>query len=60
MTVTMLVMNREHQFSKEQRGKFYHHKALFHHPVYLKREIAEFVSKHTEQRGSCHHIRRNQ
>ena len=45
-------MKREYDFSKGQRGKFYRPSAVFHLPVYLKPEIAEFMAKHAEQRGS--------
>jgi hypothetical protein len=36
-------MKKEYDFSKGERGKFYHPDAELNFPVYLKPEIAEFI-----------------
>lgn len=38
-------MKKEYDFSNGVRGKFYHPKAEFNLPIYLDRDIAEFVEK---------------
>ena len=38
-------MKKEYDFSKGERGKFYHPLAQFNLPIYLDPEIAEFVKK---------------
>lgn len=38
-------MKKEYDFSSGVRGKFYRPKAEFNLPVYLDRDIAEFVEK---------------
>ena len=36
-------MKKEYDFSKGERGKFYHPDAEFNLPVYLEPDIAEFM-----------------
>jgi len=36
-------MKEEYDFSKGERGKFYHPEAELHVPVYLEPDVAEFV-----------------
>ncbi len=38
-------MKEEYDFSKGERGKFYHPDAEFNLPIYLDPEIAEFIKK---------------
>lgn len=38
-------MKKEYDFSKGERGKFYHPDAEFNLPIYLEPEIAEFIEK---------------
>ena len=38
-------MKEEYDFSKGERGKFYHPDADFNLPIYLEPEIAEFIKK---------------
>ena len=43
-------MKREYDFSKAERGKFYHPEATFSFPVYLEPDIDDFLSKLAEQK----------
>ena len=36
-------MKKEYDFTKGERGKFYHHNAGLNFPVYLEPEIADFI-----------------
>lgn len=36
-------MKKEYDFSKGERGKFYHPDAELNFPIYLKPEIADFL-----------------
>jgi len=38
-------MEKEYDFSKGERGKFYNKNALFHLPVYLEPEVESFIMK---------------
>ncbi len=38
-------MKAEYDFSKGERGKFYHSDAEFHLPIYLDPSVAEFISQ---------------
>ncbi len=38
-------MKKEYDFSKGERGKFYHPDAEFYIPIYLEREILEELEK---------------
>jgi hypothetical protein len=43
-------MKPEYDFSKAERGKFYHHDAVFSFPIYLEPDVSDFVSKLAEQK----------
>lgn len=43
-------MKKEYDFSKAERGKFYHPDATFSFPVYLEADIDIFLSKLAEQK----------
>lgn len=38
-------MRGEYDFSKGERGKFYRPDAVFHLPIYLDSDVAQFVRK---------------
>jgi len=38
-------MKKEYDFSRGERGKFYHPGAEFNLPIYLEPDIADFVKK---------------
>lgn len=38
-------MKKKYDFSKGERGKFYHSHAVFNFPVYLEEDIAGFIEK---------------
>ena len=40
----------EYDFSKAERGKFYHPDAVFSFPVYLEPDVNDFLSKLAEQK----------
>lgn len=44
-------MKAEYDFSKAERGKFYHPNATFKSPIYLDDEVQEFVRKKAEEKG---------
>ncbi|HSK70281.1 MAG TPA: hypothetical protein VK892_01200 [Pyrinomonadaceae bacterium] len=43
-------MKKEYDFSKGERGKFYHPRAEFNLPIYLEPEVAEFVQKLADEK----------
>lgn len=43
-------MRAEHDFSKAERGKFYHPDAVFSYPVYLEPDISAFFDRLAEQK----------
>ena len=43
-------MKAEYDFSKAERGKFYHQEAIFHFPVYLDPDVDEYLSKLAEEK----------
>jgi hypothetical protein len=43
-------MKEEYDFSKAERGKFYHPDAVFSFPVYLEPDVNDFLSKLAEQK----------
>ena len=45
-------MKEEYDFSKGERGKFYRADAELRIPVYLQKDIAEFLQKLAEEKGS--------
>ncbi len=38
-------MKNEYDFSKAERGKFYHPKTKFNLPIYLEPEVADYMDK---------------
>jgi hypothetical protein len=45
-------MREEYDFSKGERGKFYRPDAELNIPVYLDEDVASFLRKLAEQRGT--------
>jgi len=45
-------MKEEYDFSKGERGKFYRPDAELRIPVYLQKDIAEFLEKLAEEKDS--------
>ena len=43
-------MKAEYDFSKAERGKFYHPDTVFSFPVYLEPDVNDFLSKLADQR----------
>jgi len=43
-------MKKEYDFSKGERGKFYHPDLLLNLPVYLDPDIAEFIQKYSRKK----------
>ncbi len=43
-------MKREYDFSKAERGKFYHPSATFSFPVYLEPDINDFMSRLADEK----------
>ncbi len=43
-------MRAEYDFSKGERGKFYHPDAVFSFPVYLEPDVDDFLSQLAEER----------
>ena len=44
-------MKKEYDFSKGERGKFYHPDAEFHIPIYLEPDLAEFIQMLATKKG---------
>jgi len=44
-------MKAEYDFSKAERGKFYQPKAVFNLPIYLEKDIDEFMRKLADETG---------
>ena len=44
-------MKAEYDFSKGERGKFYDPKAVFNLPVYLEKDVDEFMRKLADEKG---------
>ena len=44
-------MKAEYDFSKAERGKFYHPKAVFNFPIYLEKDVDEFMRKFADETG---------
>jgi len=47
----ILMMKKEYDFSKGERGKFYHPDVQLNLPVYLEPEIAEFIRKYAKEKN---------
>ena len=43
-------MKAEYDFSQAERGKFYHHEAVFSFPVYLDSDVNDFLSELAEHK----------
>lgn len=43
-------MKAEYGFSKAERGKFYQPKAVFNLPIYLEKDIDEFMRKLADEK----------
>jgi hypothetical protein len=43
-------MKAEYDFSKAERGKFYHPNAIFSFPIYLEAEVSDFLNKLAEHK----------
>lgn len=44
-------MRKEYDFSKGERGKFYHPDAKLNIPIYLDEEVSAFVDKIAAEKG---------
>lgn len=44
-------MKKEYDFSKGERGKFYHSEAQLNLPVYLDPDVAEFIGKYAKKKN---------
>ena len=44
-------MKAEYDFSKAERGKFYDPKAVFNLPIYLEKDVDEFIRKLADEKG---------
>ena len=44
-------MKKEYDFSKGERGKFYHPGAELNIPIYLEPDVAEFIQKLAEEKN---------
>ena len=44
-------MKAEYDFSKAERGKFYDSKAVFNLPIYLEKDVDEFIRKLADEKG---------
>ena len=44
-------MKAEYDFSKAERGKFYQPKAVFNLPIYLEKNVEEFMRKLADEKG---------
>ena len=45
-------MEKEYDFSKGERGKFYNKSAKFHVPIYLEPEVESFFTKLAKQQNT--------
>ena len=44
-------MKTEYDFSKGKRGKFYNPKAVFNVPIYLEKDVDDFIRKLADEKG---------
>ena len=44
-------MKAEYDFSKAERGKFYDPKVAFNLPIYLEKDVDEFMRKLADEKG---------
>jgi len=47
----MRLMRKEYDFSKGERGKFYHPDAEFNSPIFLEPDVAAFLRELAEKKG---------
>lgn len=45
------MMREDYDFSKGERGKFYHPNATMHLPVYLDAEVADYLAAKAKAKG---------
>ena len=45
-------MKKQYDFSKGERGKFYHPDAEFNFPIYLDTEVAQFIKEIAEKKNT--------
>jgi len=45
-------MKKEYDFSKGERGKFYHPEAQLNLPVYLEPDVAEFIQRQSTEKNT--------
>ncbi|HZX13866.1 MAG TPA: hypothetical protein VFF49_05645 [Thermodesulfobacteriota bacterium] len=43
-------MKKEYDFSKGERGKFYHPSAQLNLPIYLEPDVEEFIQKYAKEK----------
>jgi len=44
-------MKAEYDFSKGKRGKFYNPKAVFNLPIYLEKDVDDFMRQLADEKG---------
>ncbi len=44
-------MKAKYDFSKGERGKFYNPKAVFNLPIYLEKDVDNFIRKLADEKG---------
>jgi len=44
-------MKAEYDFSKAERGKFYQPKVVFNLPIYLEKDVDEFMRRLADEKG---------
>ena len=44
-------MKAEYDFLKAERGKFYNSQAVFNLPIYLEKDVDEFIRKLADENG---------
>lgn len=44
-------MRAQYDFSRAERGKFYHPDAVFSFPVYLEPDVDDFMSRLADEKG---------
>lgn len=47
-------MREEYDFSKGERGKFYHHDLKLNIPIYLDEDVSEFIEALASKIGDNH------
>ena len=44
-------MKAEYEFSKGKRGKFYNEDAVFQTPIYLEKDVGDFIQHLADEKG---------